>query len=253
MRAQGLHAEEKGEGKETGGSNVSEGNAPSKDFADDGTLAGAFRQIFRKLQQSMDGMLPAIVVNYDRASNTATVRPVVTLLTTDGSTLQRAQVAKVPVLALGNRAFAINFPLQPGDFGWIEASDRDISLFLQSLNEAQPNTLRFHSFEDARFVPDAIRGFVTDSVAADAMTIQTADGEHRVTISPTEGIRLKSSSPVEVEGSTLKFTGPATFVDPVTFQAHTDHQAGAKISGVEHATHKHGGVTAGGAQTGVPV
>jgi hypothetical protein len=39
--------------------------------------------------------------------------------------------------------------------GWIKANDRDISLFKQTAEAAQPNTQRKHSFEDAVFIPQA--------------------------------------------------------------------------------------------------
>jgi hypothetical protein len=59
------------------------------------------REVFRKLMQGTDGMLPAVVVSYDRESNTAEVRPTIALLTTSGEVVPRASVARVPVLALG--------------------------------------------------------------------------------------------------------------------------------------------------------
>jgi hypothetical protein len=126
-------------------------------------------------------MLPAVVVSYDRESNTAEVRPTIALLTTSGEVVPRASVARVPVLALGGGGFVVNFPLLPGDRGWIEASDRDISLWMQGLAPDQrPNTLRLHSFEDGRFIPDVFRGFDASDVGADAMTIQSLDGAVRV-------------------------------------------------------------------------
>lgn len=232
---------------------MSDGNLPSKDPADEATLGGAFRAIFRKLLQGVDGMLPARVIAYDRANNVATVQPMVAVLTTDGTAVSRANVARVPVLALGSNRFAINFPLQPGDLGWIEASDRDISLYMQSLNEAQPNTLRLHSFEDARFIPDALRNFDVGDVADDAMTIQVADGTTRITISPTM-IHVKSASNVHVEAA-ANITYEAathTFKGPATFEDRTTHLDGATINGIAHETHKHDGVSSGSATSGGP-
>ena len=86
---------------------MSTDNIPSKDPADEGTLGGAFRAVFRKMMMSADGMLPATVVAYDRASNTATVRPIVALLTTSGAKVPRAQIARIPVLALGGGGLSL--------------------------------------------------------------------------------------------------------------------------------------------------
>lgn len=220
-------------------------NIPSKDPADEGSLGGALRSVFRKMMQATDGMLPATVVSYDRAANVATVRPLIALLTTGGAQVQRAQLAQVPVLALGGGGFVINFPLQPGDRGWIEASDRDISLFLQSGGDAPPNTLRLHSFEDGRFVPDVFAAFDVSDVAEDAMTIQSTDGAVRLELSPAA---IKMTAP-EVTIDTDQFTvnGPSLLNGDVeTVGTLTNN--GVNVG----STHTHGGVQTGGGTSGPP-
>lgn len=211
---------------------------PSSVPADDGTLAGTLRATFRKLLQGVDGMLPARVLAYDRVRNVATVQPMVAVLTTAGQAVGRAQVAEVPVLALGGGGFAIHFPLQPGDLGWIEASDRDISLFTQSMGEAPPNTLRLHSFEDARFIPDALRQYDAGAVDSDAMAIQSTDGSVRVELSP----------------SRVRITAPEVLVDaPLsTFTGDIVVDGEATIGGIAFTPHVHGGVQTGGGNTAGP-
>jgi hypothetical protein len=218
---------------------VADADIPSKDPANDATVAGTLRQVIRKALQNVDGMLPAVVVAYDRPSNIATVRPLIALLTTGGAKVPRATVAKVPVLALGGGGFVINFPLQPGNLGWIEASDRDISLFVQSLGEAHPNTLRLHSFEDGRFIPDVFSEFELGDVADDAMTIQSLDGAVRVELSPT---RIRYVAPLH------EFDGRAKFNDGVeTFGI-------LENNGVDvGSTHSHSGVDTGAGTSGPPV
>ena len=213
-------------------------NIPSKDPADEGSLGGALRSVFRKLMQGTDGMLPATVVSYDRTANVATVRPLIALLTTSGETVKRAQVAQVPVMALGGGGFVINFPLRPGDRGWIEASDRDISLFLQSGDDAAPNTLRLHSFEDGRFIPDVFAAYDVSEVADDAVTIQSLDGAVRVELSPA---KIRYVAPLH------EFDGRAKFNDGVeTFGI-------LENNGVDvGSTHTHTGVQTGGGTSGPP-
>lgn len=223
---------------------MTENQIASQDPANGLTLAGAFSAVFAKLLQGVDGMLPAVVTAYDRAQNVATVQPIVMLLKTDGTTISRAPIARVPVLALGGGGFVINFPLKQGDLGWIEASDRDISIYMQSLRESQPATVRLHSFEDARFIPDMMRQFDTTAVAADAMTIQSADGAVRVELSPTS-LLLKAPS-VHIDASDVVVDGTTTFND------HVAMPAGAEIEGIEFGTHKHTGVQPGGGTSGGP-
>lgn len=215
-------------------------NIPSKDPADDDSFPGMLRSVMRKMAMNTDGMLPATVIAYDRATNTATVRPIVALLTTGGDIVPRASVARVPVLALGGGGFVINFPLQPGDRGWIEASDRDISLFLQGMqDDLAPNTRRLHSFEDGRFIPDVFAAYDVGDVGADAMTIQSLDGAVRVELSPTR-IRMVATDVLIDADNTRINSNVETF-------------GTLKNNGVNvGSTHTHGGVQTGGGNTAVP-
>jgi hypothetical protein len=89
-------------------------------------------------------------------------------------------------MSLGGGGFHVSFPLKAGDLGWILASDRDISLFKQSLLSSAPNTGRLHSFEDGWFIPDVFRKYTInpDNVESDQMVIQSVDGETCVAIGP---------------------------------------------------------------------
>lgn len=149
---------------------------PSRDPANDDSILGMLRNVLDKFLLGVDDMLPAQVVAFDRASNRAQVQPLVMLLTTNGDKVQRAQVASVPVMQLGAGGFVLNFNLKPGDFGYIKANDRDISLVMQSGNMSGPNTLRKHSFEDGIFIPVIDRDFVIDPEDSENAIWQTKDG-----------------------------------------------------------------------------
>lgn len=129
---------------------------PSIDPANNDSMVGMLRFVFGKLLRDVDDMLPAEVVafNGNRNDPRVTVKPMVRLVTTEGELVSRAQIASVPVLTMGAGGYVHSFPINPGDRGWIKASDRDISLYLQGLAETGPNTKRMHSFEDGLFIPD---------------------------------------------------------------------------------------------------
>jgi hypothetical protein len=128
---------------------------PSRNPADNDTLTGLLRLVLTKFLQATDDMLPARVIAYDAAQNVAQVQPIIAMVSTANQVIPRAQVASVPVLQMSGGGFVMRFPINPGDLGWIKASDRDISLFKQTAQQAQPNTQRKHSFEDAIFIPQA--------------------------------------------------------------------------------------------------
>ena len=110
-------------------------NNPSIDPADNDSLVGSITFAFKKLLQQVNGMLPAQVIAYDRTTNRVQVQILITILTTDGSQVPRPQVASLPVLIMGGGGFTISFPIKEGDFGWVLANDRDISLFLQNYSQ----------------------------------------------------------------------------------------------------------------------
>ncbi len=189
-------------------------NIPSRNPAAEGHLGGVLKVAIKKAMQAIDGQLPCIVVSYDRVANRALVRPLISLVTTTGEPIVRAQVASVPVLALGGGGFCINFPLQPGDLGWIEASDRDISLFIQQMQQSKPNTFRMHSFEDGRFIPDAFRRYTFNSEDAANMVIQSYDGTVKIALGP-DLINVVAPN-VTVNATTTIVNSDVTTVNSVT-------------------------------------
>lgn len=163
-----------------------EPNRPSSNPADNDSLAGLFRLVFGKLMQGVDGMLPARVIafNGDRNNPRVTVQPLVSMLSTGGQQVARAQIASLPVFQFGAGGYLMTFPLVPGNLGWIMASDRDISLFLQSYDDSRPQTLRKQNFADALFLPDVMTGYSVNAEDAEHATFQSTDGSVRVALWP---------------------------------------------------------------------
>lgn len=232
---------------------------PSKPPSIDGDLGGALSFILRKMMMKMDGQLPARVVSYNRASNRATVQPLISMISTAGTRVGRAPIAAVPVLALGGGNFFINFPLGPGDLGWIEASDRDISLFLQSAQQASPNDGRLHSFESGRFIPDVLDKF-TFTPDAGAMIISSLDGSTRIVMS--EGKINLIAADVQINSETLEINASTSVT--VNTGAYNINATGigtevtgtvvlptnTTVAGVPFPTHSHSGVQTGSGDTG---
>lgn len=225
----------------------------SRNPANSDSLAGAFREIMGKFLAGVDDMLPAVVLEYDRETNRATVRPLVQILKTDNTLETRAEIASVPVLNIGGGNAVLSFNILPGDLGWIKANDRDISLFLQNETGADvaPATLRKHEFSDSVFIPDQFRKWTLDEADSEAVVLQTLDSLSRISIGP-EGVRITSDNIVVIEapntviiGNVLNFGNWTTFGSIVGTVAITS-------VGVVLATHVHTGVTTGGSNTGGP-
>lgn len=227
---------------------------PSGNPADYGNMAGLLRIAMSKQAQQTDDMLPARVVAYDRATNRASVQPLVQVVTTDGRALDRATIPSVPVFQYAGGGFVLSFPLRPGDLGWIKANDRDISLFLQSLAAQEPNTERMHSFQDGLFIPDVMRQWTLDGEDADRVVLQTEDGATRIALG--DGIvRVVTGGDVEVEAAVgVTVTAPLVTINgSVIVNGALEATGGLTgADGLVFETHKHLGVTAGAGTSGGP-
>lgn len=208
---------------------------PGKDPANDGNVAGLLQFAFKKMMQKVDGMLPARVVSYDKNTRMAVVQPEIMILATNGTGLSRAPLASIRVVSMSDGTTFMHFPIRPGTKGWIEAADRDTSLYFQSATnqEAKPNTARMHSFADGRFIPDIFGSLVfPESANPDTdLIIGTVDGATSIALGPNgvsvvtdKALNAKAATAkidcpdIEVTG-TVKITG-SLVVNGVTFETH---------------------------------
>lgn len=217
---------------------------PSQNPADKAGLGAALKATMDKYMKSVDGMLPAVVVSYNRVTNRATVAPAINMVMTNNEQLVRAQLANIPVLALGGGDFVLTFPLKPGDTGWIEASDRDISTWLQGggKRRSQPNTHRTHSFSDGRFIPDKLADFTLPAEAEGGVCLQNKAGSCAIIITDS---KIIMKGPVEMlDAVDMKQT--------LAVQGQSTMTGGANIGGIEFGTHQHTGVQTGDDTSGGP-
>ncbi len=161
-------------------------NNPSLNPADNNSLAGSLRFAFSKMLQNVNGRLPAQVISYDRAQNRAQVQLLISLITTSGASVPRPHIASIPVEVLGGGGFCLSFPLNPGDLGWVQANDRDISNFLSTYSQSIPNTNRVCSFSDGVFIPDVMRGYTISDDNSGAVVLQNLSGTVCVAINDTD-------------------------------------------------------------------
>lgn len=166
---------------------------PSRKPGQGDDLTGTMDLVLRKFLLDVDDMLPARIVSYDRTKNRAQIEILYRITMTDGSMHPLIAPAEIPALTMGGGGMCMTFPLKRGDLGWIKASDRDMSLFLQSYEAEPGNTARLHCFEDGVFIPDVMKDFVVTD--GDAATLQTLDGKTSVAV--------KSGSIVLTAGSTI--------------------------------------------------
>jgi hypothetical protein len=207
---------------------------PNLDKANDGDFAGVMTDVLQNFLRGVDDMIPAKVVSYDDATNRAVIKPLVMLGTTDGQKISRAQLSNIPVFRFGGGGFFIRFPVKAGDFGWLKATDRDMSLIMQRGGlEDWPNTLRQHSFSDGMFFPDTLKSWAIDGANADALVIQSLDGSVCVSL---------HSGKIKIEATDIEVVGNMSVTGTMT-------NNGVNIG----STHVHSGVDTGPSNTGGPL
>jgi hypothetical protein len=188
-------------------SNSSFGNTPSIDPADNDSLAGTLRLAQKKFLQKMNTRLPASVISYDRTTNRAQLQILISQVTTNGSIVSRSQLASIPVKRYGGGGYVLSFPLAPGDLGWVEANDRDISLFLQSYEESPPNSGRMFDFSDSVFFPDYMDNYTVGVGDLNNAVLSNLDGTVKITLTPA-GVII--TSPTVTVAGALDATGGIT-------------------------------------------
>lgn len=185
-------------------------NKPNTDAANDGSLPGQLDAALRAFfLEKFEGMLPATVVSYDDATNRAVIKPLVMVGTTSGAKVSRAQVSGIPVYRFGGGGFFMRFPIKAGDFGWIKANDRDISLVFQRGGlEDWPNTERMHKFSDAMFFPDTFKQWVISGDNADKAVWQTMDGATCISLGDGEIKHKVGSVSITVSPAGIAIVSP---------------------------------------------
>ena len=162
----------------------------SRNINDDDLLTGAFNVISNYINKKMQNSLPVKVTKVSADRKYVDVQPQILVVDSEGGTLIRSEIKGIPVVTEGAGNFLITFNISVGDLGWIESSDRDISLFKQSYDQAKPNTKRMHDFADSRFIPDVMAGFTVAAEDADAIVIQNKEGNIKIALDENE-IRIR--------------------------------------------------------------
>ncbi|QRE00526.1 hypothetical protein [Burkholderia phage BCSR129] len=225
---------------------------------DSSSLDAAVAFALSSAMLDLDKCIPAQVAedNYRaRGDGKVSVQPMIKRTRVDGTTVDRPQLMDIPVLSLGAGGFMVNFPLKKGDLGWIVACDRDISLYLQSVEQksygnasSQPAPItRTHSFSDAWFIPDVLRKYVIHGGDEAAMVIQSLDATVRVSLFP-DRIEINSPTTALIKAPTnitldtalvnitkdLNVAGKSTLTGRATMQSGFDSTGGTSSSSVDH-------------------
>lgn len=219
----------------------------SRNNNDNDLLTGAFNVMFNHINKKMQNSLPVKVTKVSDDRKFVDVQPQILVVDSEGGTIIRGEIKGIPVVTSGAGNFLISFNITAGDLGWIEASDRDISLFKQAYDQSKPNTKRMHNFSDSRFVPDIMTGFTIDEEDDGALVIQNKAGNIKIALDENE-IRIKKDDiTIVLSGNSVTGIAPGGFdLNGFTIDASGAAESpvsltapSAVINGKELAEHDH--------------
>ena len=185
-----------------------------------------------ELQKKIHTSLPARIVSFDSATQTATIELLITQMDYDDGMLDLPPLVDVPVQMFSYGEFFIAAEPQVGDEGMAYFSERCIDGWWESGEKSIPMDVRFHDLSDAHFVggtkskPNAL------TIIPNALSIGGKSAY----------IRIKSDGTIEIKGD-LNISGNITTTGTI--------QAVGNITGmgVSLATHTHMGVQSGNSST----
>ena len=251
--------------------------SPSSDKAQipDGALLpsstwGEFNNMAFMVQQALAKMQTATLVRIESCTNAGglspvgyvDVTPLVNQLDGQGNPTPHVTIYNVPYFRLQGGANGVIIDPQKGDIGVAVFASRDISQVKATRKQGNPGSHRQYSFADGMYLGGMLNGTPTQYVQFSAAGIKIHSPTAVVIEAPVVEIDAATSCTVNtptftVNGSTVlngpltqgtgdgggaaTMRGPLTVIEDVTAQGTSVHN------------HKHGGVTTGGGQTGVPV
>jgi len=186
----------------------------------DDSLTGAFEAFLSSIKKRMENCIPCKITAINPERTKVSVQPMIMIISRDASQIKRSEIKGIHVNTFGAGDTLISFPIKVGDLGWIEASDRDIGLFLQSFGNSAPPSKRMHSFSDARFIPDIMHNFAIAEEDSAALTIQNRDGTTKIALDQNE-IRITSSGVVKINGGTVDESGNFITSGGISLDNHT--------------------------------
>jgi hypothetical protein len=178
--------------------------------ADNDSMAGLLQYSMLEYMKTIQGVLPAKVINYNATTNRVSVQLLINILSTSGEQIPNTQLASIPVMLLGGGGYCISFNLQQGDLGWVIATDRDMSIFLQNYTASAPGVNTIKNFSSSFFIPDQMQ---KAAMSNPGIAISNASGSVKITLG-SDGVEI--TSPLTTINGNLLVKGNITATGTIT-------------------------------------
>lgn len=203
------------------------------------------RQALQGMQARLWTTFPGIVQKVDWGKLTCTVQPAIQGQVEDengnNSFVDLPLLLDCPIQFLACAGFVIKVPVAANDEVLVHVANRCIDSWWESGGVQPPAEFRMHDLSDGFACPGVYsKPNVPASLSSTDLEIMKTDGSAKISIKP--------SGEIDITGNTIKLTGNVVITGNI--------QASGTIqdaSGVDLATHQHGGITAGSGLSGPPV
>jgi hypothetical protein len=195
-------------------------------------------EIVRWQLAELNTAIPARVLSYDPATQSADVQPLLKRRLKNGQVLSRAAITGVPVVFPAAGGGIITFPIQAGDTVLLIFSQRSIDRWVQSDGgEVDPLDNRMHAISDAIAIP-GLTSF-PNALSGDTDRVIIKFQGAQIALARDGSVEILAPGGLHVVGN-VTVTGTITADGTVIGD------------GVNLKTHTHPGVQVGGSNTGAP-
>lgn len=204
--------------------------------------------------------IPGILEYFNKDEMTCVVQPAIkgVFRQKDGTEkiVTMPQCLDVPVQFIGggfDSGFVLTFPMKKGDEGLIVFASRCFDAWWQNGGVQPQAEIRMHDLSDGFFIP----GFRNKTRKIENFNETDAElrneaGDVRVIIRTEElELKIKDDTSVLMKDKEIHLKAGSSVIDMTDSEINIDGDT-VIIKGIPFETHKHGGVQAGGANTGNP-
>ena len=204
------------------------------------------------LRAAMDGRqasfwtsLPGIIVSFNGVAQTAVVQPAIMgqYRSPTGALIpvKMPLLLDCPVKFPSGGGFTLTFPIAADDECEVTFASRCIDAWWQQGGIQPPAEFRMHDLSDGFvFVGPRSQPRVISGLSTTTAQLRSDDGLMYIELAGAHVMNIVAPGGLNIDAPTLRLNGQMIATGEGTFNGHTV------------TVHKHGGVTAGGAQTATP-
>lgn len=205
-----------------------------------GDISAILRGMEKRAAGAVTTNLPAMVLDFDRSSHIVKVLVLVKTMMANGEALEPVE-CYTTAWRPQSGGFIMDFPIRPGDVGWIISADKDTTLVKQMNNKVEgeeelkqngeqitygqgnqgpqnPNTYMRHSITHGFFIPDCWAKIVGPKKLDDALVIQNIDENanlEKLNDAEVGRIAIHRDGNVDIDGARLKVDARTQFTKDI--------------------------------------